>query len=67
VDVVLESAYGRRSVPDVAPGAHAFRQFATRGAAAPAGTATVRVTGTVDGRDVTTVRTAAYPATTCGG
>ncbi|MEU5551253.1 family 43 glycosylhydrolase [Micromonospora sp. NPDC047793] len=67
VDVVLESAYGRRSVPDVAPGAHAFQQFAARGAAAPAGTATVRVTGTVDGRDVTTVRTAAYPATTCGG
>ncbi|WP_431726854.1 glycoside hydrolase family 43 protein [Verrucosispora sp. TAA-831] len=67
VDVVLESAYGRRSVPAVAPGANAFQQFATRGESVPAGTATVRVTGTVDGRDVTTVRTPAYPATTCGG
>ncbi|MER5456144.1 family 43 glycosylhydrolase [Micromonospora sp. NPDC002389] len=67
VDVVLESAYGQRSVPNVAPGANAFQQFATRTASVPSGTTTVRVTGTVDGRDVTTVRTSAYPAGTCGG
>ncbi|TDC02120.1 glycosyl hydrolase 43 family protein [Micromonospora fluostatini] len=65
VDVVLETAYGQRSVPDVAPGANAYQQFTTRTAAAPAGTATVRVTGAVDGRDVTTVRDVAYPAVTC--
>ena len=32
-----------------------------------AGSATVRVTGTVAGRDVTTVRTAQHPAAACGG
>ncbi|KXK63854.1 carbohydrate-binding protein [Micromonospora rosaria] len=67
VDVVLETAYGRRSVADVAPGAHAFQQFSARSTAVAAGSATVRVTGTVDGRDVTTVRTVPYPAIACGG
>jgi arabinoxylan arabinofuranohydrolase len=65
VDVVLESAYGQRSVSAVAPGASAFQQFNSRTAAAQAGTATVRVTGSIDGRDVTTVRTVAHPAATC--
>ncbi|MGW0504583.1 carbohydrate binding domain-containing protein [Micromonospora sp. NPDC003241] len=66
VNVVLESAYGQRSVSAVAPGASAFQQFTTRTAAVPAGTATVRVTGSIDGRDVTTVRTAEHAAATCG-
>ncbi|MFI7024992.1 family 43 glycosylhydrolase [Micromonospora sp. NPDC049900] len=65
VDVVLESAYGQRSVTAVAPGASAFQQFNSRTAAAQAGTATVRVTGSIDGRDVTTVRTVGHPAATC--
>ncbi|MGC5032567.1 family 43 glycosylhydrolase [Micromonospora sp. DT229] len=67
VEVVVETAYGRRSFPAVAPGANAFQQFTTRATAMPAGTATFRVTGTVDGRTVTTVRTAEHAATTCGG
>ncbi|MFB9852141.1 glycoside hydrolase 43 family protein [Micromonospora andamanensis] len=65
VDIVLETAYGQRSVSDVAPGAHAYQQFNTRSAAVPAGTVTVRVSGTVDGRPVTTVRTANHPAADC--
>ncbi|WP_431882434.1 family 43 glycosylhydrolase [Micromonospora gifhornensis] len=66
-DVVVETTYGERSFPAVAPGANAYQQFTTRATAIPAGTATFRVTGTVDGRDVTTVRTADHAATTCGG
>ncbi|MEG3634435.1 glycoside hydrolase family 43 protein [Micromonospora palythoicola] len=65
VDIVLETAYGTRSVPDVAPGAHAYQQFNARDSAVPAGTVTVRVTGTVDGRTVTTVRTTDHPAADC--
>ncbi|RIV41174.1 family 43 glycosylhydrolase [Micromonospora radicis] len=66
VDVVLESAYGQRSVSDVAPGANAYQQFASRTASVAAGSATVRVTGAVDGRSVTTVRTAEHSAAGCG-
>ncbi|MBQ1051183.1 glycoside hydrolase 43 family protein [Micromonospora sp. C51] len=65
VDIVLETAYGERSVPDVAPGAHAYQQFNTRAPAVSAGSVTVRVTGSVDGRTVTTVRTANHPAADC--
>lgn len=65
VDVVLETAYGQRSVTGVAPGANAYQQFNARTPAVPAGAATVRVT--VDGVAGTTVRTADYPAVTCGG
>ncbi|WDZ83759.1 family 43 glycosylhydrolase [Micromonospora cathayae] len=66
VDVMLGSAYGERSVSGVAPGANAYQQFASRSVAVPAGSATVRVTGSVDGRAVTTVRESTYPATNCG-
>ncbi|GAB3841877.1 hypothetical protein GCM10029963_13920 [Micromonospora andamanensis] len=65
VDVVLETAYGQRSVTGVAAGANAYQQFNARTPAVPAGAATVRVT--VDGVAGTTVRTADYPAVTCGG
>ncbi|WP_223256662.1 glycoside hydrolase family 43 protein [Micromonospora endophytica] len=67
VDITLESTYGTRSVRQVAPGGNAYQQFTTRTGAAAAGTATVRVSATVAGRDVTTVRTTDYPANTCGG
>ncbi|MEU5550360.1 family 43 glycosylhydrolase [Micromonospora sp. NPDC047793] len=65
VDVVLESAYGQRSVSAVAPGASAFQQFTTRAASVPSGSATVRATGTVDGTDVTTVVTQDHPGANC--
>ncbi|WBB90296.1 family 43 glycosylhydrolase [Verrucosispora sp. WMMC514] len=64
VDVVLETAYGQRSVTGVAPGANAYQQFKTRTPAVSAGVATVRVTA--EGVEGTTVRTAEYPAADCG-
>ncbi|GIJ27357.1 hypothetical protein Vqi01_25190 [Micromonospora qiuiae] len=67
LDIVLETAYGERSVASVAPGANAFQQFATRTAAVEAGTATVRASGSIDGRDVTSVFTAEYPGVDCAG
>ncbi|MFI7551560.1 family 43 glycosylhydrolase [Micromonospora sediminimaris] len=64
VNVVLETAYGQRSVTGVAPGANAYQQFNARTPTVPAGVATVRVTA--DGVEGTTVRTAEYPAADCG-
>ncbi|WP_369930296.1 family 43 glycosylhydrolase [Plantactinospora sp. BC1] len=68
VRIVLETAYGERSVPAVAPGANAYQSFATRAASVPAGGltwVTVRVTGTVRGEEVTTVHSAGHPAVGC--
>ncbi|MFC7650164.1 hypothetical protein ACFQX6_64885 [Streptosporangium lutulentum] len=59
--VTLESAYGERSFPDVAPGASAYQSFATRTASIAAGTVTVRA---AEG-ETTSVHTAEYPALTC--
>ncbi|MET8045710.1 family 43 glycosylhydrolase [Micromonospora sp. NPDC005215] len=67
VGITVETPYGNRSFATVAPGANVYQSFHTRAAAVPAGSATVRVTGAIGGRDVTTVRTAQHPATTCGG
>jgi hypothetical protein len=65
VDIALATAFGERSFVDVAPGANAYQSFATRSASVPAGSVTVRATGTVDGREVTTVHTADYPGVAC--
>ncbi|BCJ62177.1 hypothetical protein Jiend_55990 [Micromonospora endophytica] len=65
VGIALESGYGERSFPNVASGGNGFQQFTTRVAAVPAGTATVRVTGSIDGEDVTTVVTKDYPGVNC--
>lgn len=65
VSITLQTSYGERSFAAVAPDGNAYQQFATRTTAAPAGTATVRATGTVGGRTVTTVRTVQYSAVTC--
>lgn len=67
VDIALETPYGVRSFVDVAPGANAYQSFATRSASVAAGTATVRITGTIDGTGATTVRTADYPSVNCAG
>ncbi|GAA3733410.1 family 43 glycosylhydrolase [Plantactinospora mayteni] len=67
VDIALETAYGTRSFPDVAPDANAYQAFGTRATSVAAGSATVRVTGSVDGEDVTTVRTVAHPGVDCTG
>ncbi|MEV6815695.1 family 43 glycosylhydrolase [Micromonospora sp. NPDC051296] len=65
VSIALETAYGQRSVANVAPGGNAYQQFNSRTASVAAGAATVRATGSVNGEDVTTVVTAQYPAVDC--
>jgi beta-xylosidase len=65
VAIALQTEYGERSFTDVAPGANAYQAFSTRATSVAAGSATVRVTGTVDGTEVTTVRTAEYPGIDC--
>ncbi|WP_438941396.1 OmpL47-type beta-barrel domain-containing protein [Micromonospora deserti] len=67
VDIALETAYGSRSFTDVAPGANAYQSFATRAASAAAGSATVRASGSLDGKDVTTVLTAEHSGVNCAG
>ncbi len=62
VDVVIETAYGRKAFIGVAPGKSAFQQFAVRAAQFPAGEVTVTVTGTVDGDQVTTEIVKPYAA-----
>jgi hypothetical protein len=65
VDIAMETGYGERSFPNVAPGAHAYQSFATRTVSVAAGAVTVRATGTVHGKEVTTVFTAAHPGINC--
>ncbi|MEO3926866.1 family 43 glycosylhydrolase [Micromonosporaceae bacterium B7E4] len=67
VDIVLETVHGARSFQDVAPGANAYQAFGTRATSVAAGSATVRVTGSVDGEDVTTVRIGAHLGVDCAG
>ena len=65
VDLTVQTAYGERSFAAVVPGGNAYQQFTTRTASAPAGSATVRVSGSVDGKDVTTVVTAQHSGVEC--
>jgi hypothetical protein len=65
VRIDLETAYGGRSFPSVAPDANAYQSFATRSATAPAGSVTVRATGTVAGEEVTTVHTKDHLGVAC--
>ncbi|MCZ7375853.1 glycoside hydrolase family 43 protein [Micromonospora sp. WMMC250] len=67
VGITVQTPYGDRAFAAVAPGSNVYQSFHTRTASVGAGSATVRVTGVVGGRDVTTVRTAQHPAATCGG
>ncbi|MER7282854.1 family 43 glycosylhydrolase [Dactylosporangium sp. NPDC000244] len=46
LDLAVETAYGDRSFAAVAPGASAYQSFPVRTTTMPAGTVTVRVTGT---------------------
>jgi hypothetical protein len=67
VNVALRTPYGERSFPSVAPGANAYQSFGTRAASIAAGSATVQVTGSVDGQEAATVRNVEYPAVNCVG
>ena len=66
VDVTLTTPFGAKVFTAVAPGANAYQSFATRTVAVEAGSATVTVTGTVDGQPATQELVAAYAATSCG-
>jgi hypothetical protein len=66
IDVVVETPYGNRSFSGVAPEANAYQSFAVRAASVPAGSVTVRATGTVGGRTVTTTYNAEHAALSCG-
>ncbi|WP_321575550.1 beta-xylosidase family glycoside hydrolase [Oerskovia douganii] len=60
VDVVLATPFGIKTFTGLAPGKSAQQSFATRLVNAPAGEATVTVTRTIEGKDVTASRTLAY-------
>jgi hypothetical protein len=64
--IELISPYGSRTVTGVAPGKSAYQSFNTRRATIPAGTVTVKVTGTVDGITTTAQFEASYDAGACG-
>ncbi|WP_430784181.1 family 43 glycosylhydrolase [Actinoplanes sp. G11-F43] len=57
VDIALVSAYGNRTVSNVAPGAGAYQSFAARSASVPAGSASAAVGATVVNAD--------YPSINC--
>ncbi|MFG2044294.1 OmpL47-type beta-barrel domain-containing protein [Dactylosporangium sp. NPDC048998] len=64
--IELITPYGSRAVTGVAPGKTAYQAFNTRAGSVAAGTSTVRVTGTVDGKQVTTQIEAPFDASSCG-
>ncbi|BCB91106.1 hypothetical protein Psuf_084190 [Phytohabitans suffuscus] len=66
LDIELVTPYGTRAVNGVAPGKSAYQAFNSRLRTVPAGTATVKVTGTVDGQPVTAQLPAQFGALTCG-
>ncbi len=64
--IELVTPYGSRTVGEVAAGKSAYQSFNTRARSVPAGTSTVKVTGTVHGTPVTAQVEAAFAAITCG-
>ena len=64
--IELVTPYGSRTVSGVAPGKSAFQAFNTRAKTVAAGTATVKVTGTVNGQPVTAEFPAQFGALNCG-
>uniref|UniRef100_UPI0030F77815 discoidin domain-containing protein n=1 Tax=Cellulosimicrobium funkei TaxID=264251 RepID=UPI0030F77815 len=67
VDLVVETPYGTREFPAVAPGRSAYQSFAVRAADVPAGGVVVRASATVDGAAVTSETTAEHAGLGCGG
>jgi DUF1680 family protein len=63
--IELISPYGSRTVTGVAPGKSAYQSFNSRRATITAGTATVKVTGTVHGVTTTAQFEAPFDASTC--
>ncbi|WP_083259486.1 PQQ-dependent sugar dehydrogenase [Cellulosimicrobium cellulans] len=65
-DVTLSTAYGSRTLADVAPGAAAYHAFAVRATSVEAGTVTVSAIATVDGEEVTSEVEVDHGAHACG-
>ncbi|WP_144122674.1 beta-L-arabinofuranosidase domain-containing protein [Catellatospora sichuanensis] len=63
--IEMITTYGSRTVNGVAPGKSAYQAFNTRSVDAPAGSATVKATATVDGVPVTTQVEVPYGAASC--
>ncbi|WP_405139530.1 hypothetical protein OG589_23410 [Sphaerisporangium sp. NBC_01403] len=65
-NVTLSTAYGAKTVADVATGKQAYQSFNTRTGQLAAGTATVTGTATIGGKQVTSSLDAPYTAISCG-
>lgn len=65
-DVTLSTPFGEKAVAAVAPGAHAYQSFSTRGTAVEAGSVSVTGTAAIDGEEVSTTYDADHDARTCG-
>jgi alpha-galactosidase len=65
VQVTIDTEYGTKTIASIAPGASASQAFSTRLAVVPDGSASVVLTGEVDGRTVVTEQEVGYPGTTC--
>ncbi|SKB00352.1 arabinoxylan arabinofuranohydrolase [Agreia bicolorata] len=66
VKLVIDSAYGSKTIATVAPTKNGSHAFTTRLASLPAGEVTVTASATVDGQPVSTVVPASYDAKPCG-
>ena len=66
VSLLIETAYGSKSIATLPTGKTAAQAFTTRIAQIEAGTVTVTATATIDGEQVTSVTVSAYAAQTCG-
>ncbi|TCB90720.1 ExeM/NucH family extracellular endonuclease [Micromonospora zingiberis] len=66
LSIELVTPYGSRIVADVAPGKTAYQAFNSRAKSVPAGTSTVKITGTVNGQPVTAQVESAFAAINCG-
>ncbi|KJC62831.1 hypothetical protein, partial [Agreia bicolorata] len=66
VKLMIDSAYGSKTIATVAPTKNGSHAFTTRLASLPAGEVTVTASATVDGQPVSTVVPAPYEAKPCG-
>ncbi|MFI7150941.1 ThuA domain-containing protein [Nonomuraea sp. NPDC050022] len=63
--VTLTTPFGTKTVAGVAPGKQAYQSFNSRAGQVDAGTATVKGTATIAGKEITSSYDAAYPALSC--
>ena len=60
VDVTVSTPYGDKTIKNVKPGTSVTLSINTKTASVPAGQATVTVTGTIEGDEITETKTALY-------